>query len=288
MLLNKEIKNIIKTALKEDIGKKDITTVLSIPANVKGRAIIIAKQNSVLCGIELAKEVFRQVDPKLVFRTLKKDGTSLKNKDKIATIRGRLSSILTAERVALNFLYRLSAVSTSTKKFTDTTKGMKVKILDTRKTTPNLRSLEKYAVRVGGGHNHRSSLSAAILIKENHLKAGNYIHKGKLSENKIATLISLMKKKSSLKLEIEVESLGELKGVIKYKPDIIMLDNFSLKNLKAAVIFRNKNFSHVKLEASGGVTLQNVKSIARTGVDFISSGALTHSPQPVDFSLEVD
>jgi nicotinate-nucleotide pyrophosphorylase (carboxylating) len=286
-MVTKEIKRIIKSALKEDIGTKDVTTSLAIPGDLKGQAVIIAKQDCILCGVEIAKEVFSQVDCKLTFKPFKKDGTRLKNNDKVAYISGDLAAILAAERVALNFLYMLSAVATLTKKFIDKTKGLRVKILDTRKTTPNLRSLEKYAVRVGGGSNHRSSLSSAILVKDNHLKAGGYVYKGRLNEKKICLLIDRLRKKTSLKIEIEVENLNEFKGVIKYRPDIIMLDNFSLKDLKVAVKFRNKNFPQVKLEASGGVNLRNVRAIARCGPDFISAGMLTHSPQAVDFSLEI-
>jgi len=277
----------IKAALAEDMVKRDITTLLAIPANLKGKAEIIAKQNSVLCGIAIAKEAFKQLDRKIIFKPRKKDGNLVKAKEKVAIIEGNLRTILNGERVALNFLYLLSAVATTTKKFVNQTKGTNIKIMDTRKTTPNLRSLEKYAVRVGGGWNHRSSLSDAILVKDNHLKAGQCVYKGRLNENKISALIRRMRKKSSLAIEIEVENLAEFKGVIKYKPDVIMLDNFSLKSLKAAVNLRNKNFPKVKLEASGEVTLANVRAIAKTGVDFISSGALTHSSQPVDFSLDI-
>jgi nicotinate-nucleotide pyrophosphorylase (carboxylating) len=195
--------------------------------------------------------------------------------------------VLSAERVALNFLSLLSGIATATKTFVKRIKGTKAKILDTRKTTPNLRDLEKYAVRVGGGFNHRLSLVDAILLKGNHLRAGKFIRKGKLDEERMAKCIAYVKTLPAVKIEIEVETLEEFKKVIKYKPRVVMLDNFKPAQMKEAVRWRNRYFPRVKLEASGGINLKNVRKIAQTGVDFISVGNLTHSPKAIDFSLEI-
>lgn len=288
MSLNKIAKLIIQAALAEDIGKKDITTLTAIDANVKTKAVIIAKENGVLCGIEVAKFAFSQVSKKTAFKPLRKDGCFFKKDEKIATIVGYARDILGAERVALNFLSLLSGVSTATKHFVDKTKGTKAKIMDTRKTTPNLRELEKYAVRTGGGHNHRYSLHEGVIVKDNHLQAGKYLVRGRLDEKKVSELIRSLRKRTSHRIEIEVDTLAQLKGIIKYHPDIIMLDNFSLVNLKKAVNFRNKYFPKIKLDASGGINLKNVKAVARSGVDYISIGMITHSSCAIDFSLDIN
>jgi nicotinate-nucleotide pyrophosphorylase (carboxylating) len=309
MLLNKKIKNIIALALKEDIGKRDITTLFTVAPYTKIEATIIAKEEGVLCGIELAKEVFSykfsynraKENEKVIFKCLKRDGETFQKNEKIAIIKGVARLILTRERVALNFLSLLSGIATLTRKFTEKVRGTSAKIMDTRKTTPALRELEKYAVKIGGGYNHRMNLNETILIKDNHLRAErivyyskSHIHKKKtsfhwrkLDEEKIRKLISKLRALSSTKIEIEVENLKEFKGVIKYKPDIVMLDNFSLPQLKKAVIFRNKHYPQIKLEASGGINLANVGATASTGVDFISVGSITHSPKAIDFSLEI-
>jgi len=286
-MLNKKTKQIIKQALEEDIGKGDITTSLAIPASLRARGVIIAKEGGVLCGVSLARYIFKQVDQRIIFKSFKKDGDIFKKGDKIAVIRGKAKSILTAERVVLNFLSLLSGISTVTRKFVDKVSNTKTKVMDTRKTTPNLRDLEKYAVRIGGGRNHRSSLSEGIMVKDNHLRAGGYVTEGKLNKDKIGALIVHLRKQTSLKIEIEVENLEEFKEVIKHKPDIILLDNFSLKNLKTAIGKRNKHFPGVKLEASGGIKLSNVRDFSCSGIDFISVGMMTHSPQAIDFSLEI-
>ena len=287
MSLNKHIQSVVKSALKEDGCQRDITTALAISSELKGKGVIVAQERGILSGIEVAKTVFKQLSKTIVFKALKKDGSAFKKGDKIAVIQGNLQTILTGERVALNFLSLLSGVTTLTKKFVEKIKGMKVEIKDTRKTIPNLRILEKYAVKAGGGCNHRISLSDGILIKDNHLKAAGYIHQGRLDKKRFGSLITTLKKKSSLKIEIEVENLGELKEVLKYKPDIIMLDNFSVKNLKSAVRFRNKYYSKIKLEASGGVNLKNIRAVASSGVDHISIGMITDSPKVIDFSLDI-
>lgn len=287
MLLTKEIKLIIKRALQEDIGREDITTLFAIPYHFKTEGIIIAKEPGVLCGMAVARAAFKERDENIVFTAFKKDGDILKANDIIVKIKGDARSVLAAERVALNFLSLLSGVSTATKKFVDKIKGTRARILDTRKTTPNLRVLEKYAVRVGGGSNHRKALSDAILVKDNHLRAGKFIVNGKVDRIRLERSVSYLKKVSSVKVEIEVETLDEFESVIRHRPDIIMLDNFAVNNMKAAVKFRDRYYPKVKLEASGGVNFDNVRQIAQTGVDFISIGRITHSAAAVDFSLEI-
>lgn len=285
--MEKEIKQIVQKALKEDIGKKDITTTIALPSFSKGEAVILAKDSGILCGINIAAEIFKSRDKQSLFKPLKKEGGRFKPGDKIAYIRGDARKILTLERVALNFLSLLSGISTLTAKFVEKVEGTGVKILDTRKTTPTLRWLEKYAVKIGGGYNHRQNLTQGIIIKDNHFKAGKFIHQGKIDENKFAALIAKFKKDVPLKIEVEVETLEELKGVIKYNPAVVMLDNFPLAQLKKAVILKNKCFPKVLIEASGGVSLKNVKKIAMAGVDFISIGSITHSSAAIDFSLEI-
>ncbi len=287
MSLNKHIQSVVKSALREDSCQRDITTAFAIPSKLKGKGVIVAQEKGILSGVEVAKAVFKQLNEGIVFKTLKKDGTAFKKGDEIALIQGSLQTILAGERVALNFLSLLSGVTTLTKKFVEKVKGTRVEIKDTRKTIPNLRILEKYAVGVGGGYNHRTSLSDGIIVKDNHLKAAGYIRRGRLDRKRFGSLVAALKKKSSLKFEVEVESLGELKEVLKYKPDIIMLDNFSVKNLKSAVSLRNKYYPKTKLEASGGVNLKNVRAVAGSGVDHISIGMITDSPEVIDFSLDV-
>jgi nicotinate-nucleotide pyrophosphorylase (carboxylating) len=174
-----------------------------------------------------------------------------------------------------------------TRKFVDKTKGTKAKILDTRKTTPNLRILEKYAVKTGGGLNHRQTLVDAILIKDNHLRAGRFLNQGKLDEERLGKCIRHLRNLPTVKIEIEVETLDEFKAILKYKPHVVMLDNFIPSQIREAVKFRNQHFPKIKLEASGGISMENVKEIAEAGVDFISIGSLTHSPKAIDFSLEI-
>jgi len=287
MSLNKQIQLLVKNSLKEDSCHSDITTICAIPSKLKGTGIIVAQEKGTLAGIEVAKEVFKQINKNVTFKALKKDGNSFKKGDSIAIISGSLQTILTGERVALNFLSLLSGVSTITKKFVEKVKGIKVEIKDTRKTIPNLRILEKYAVRAGGGYNHRNSLSEGIIVKDNHLKAVGYIHRGHLDKKRFANLMDTLKKKSSLAIEVEVESLREFKEVLKYKPSIIMLDNFSVSNLKKAVCFRNKYYPRIKLEASGGVNLKNIRAVASSGVDHVSIGMITDSPEVIDFSLDI-
>ncbi|MBI5874678.1 MAG: carboxylating nicotinate-nucleotide diphosphorylase [Deltaproteobacteria bacterium] len=288
-LSRNKIQNIIKTALLEDIGTGDLTTNAIIPSphpspargEVVGAAVIIAKENLIVSGLFAAKEVFMQLDKKAVFKPLVKDGEKIKKGQCIAEIKGSLKTLLTGERVALNFLQRLSGIATLTHQFAAKVKGYDVKILDTRKTTPGLRILEKYAVRCGGGFNHRFGLYDAILIKDNHIAAAHGI------KNAIALA---RKNAPNKKIEVEVKNFKELKEAVECRVDIIMLDNMTISQMKKAVslILATCNLQLATLiEASGGVNLKNVREIAKTGVDFISVGALTHSARAVDISMEI-
>ncbi|MFA6357336.1 MAG: carboxylating nicotinate-nucleotide diphosphorylase [Candidatus Omnitrophota bacterium] len=268
----KELQAVIKQALIEDIGRGDITTELTIPGNKIIQVEIIAKENFLLCGIDVAREVFKAVDPKIKFEKKAKEGRGVKDKETIAIISGKASSILRAERVALNLLSLMSGIATKTRQFVKRIEPFKTKITDTRKTFPGLRILQKYAVRIGGGYSHRVRLDEMLLIKDNHLKIlGGYFN-----------LPSVPK---GYKIEIETQNLVEFKHALRFNPDIIMLDNMKIKDIKKAITERGKRT--IKLEASGGIKLNNIKKYAATGVDIISVGELTHSVKSVDISLEV-
>lgn len=265
-------KKAIAAALIEDKVTRDITSRLWISPRQSAKAVVIAKEEGIACGFDTVREVFRQADKSLKFKLYCQDGQPLKPGQKVALIQGKARSILSAERTALNFLSFASGTATLTHKFVAKLKGLKVKLLDTRKTIPGLRQLQKYAVLCGGGHNHRGSLAQAILVKDNHLK--------------IAGLKGSFRKKT-VKTEIEIDKLSQFMTVAAYKPDVIMLDNFPLKDLKETVRIRNRQFPRIKLEASGGINLKNIREVAKTGVDFISAGVLTHSAKAIDFSLEI-
>lgn len=277
-LSSSKIKNIIKTALEEDIGTGDLTANAVLKAGIKGTAEIIAKENFVVAGLPIAEEVFRQIDKKIVFKSLVKDGEKIKKGQRVAEVKGNLKTLLTGERVALNFLQRLSGIATLTYQFVEKVKGCDVKILDTRKTTPGLRVLEKYAVRCGGGFNHRFGLYDEILIKDNHIAAAGGI------KNAISQVRKSYPKK---KVEVEVKNFKELKEAVDAKVNIIMLDNMKPSQMKKAVSFMLALQPPTLIEASGGINLKNVREIANTGVDFISIGALTHSARAVDMSMEI-
>lgn len=287
MRLNREAKRVIKEALREDIGREDITTLFTIPVHTKTRAVIIAKEKGVLCGVDIVKAVFNEIRGKVRYHSLKSDGHTCRRDEKIIEISGDARTILAGERVALNFLSMLSGVASTTRAFVEATRGTHARILDTRKTTPTLRYFEKYAVRTGGGYNHRKSLGEAILVKDNHLRAGKFLQHGRLDAARMKHCIKCLRALPNTQIEIEVETLDELSAVIQHKPDIVMLDNFEISQMRKAVKFRNKNFPGVKLEASGGVNLKTVRRIALTGVDFISIGSITHSARAIDFSLEI-
>ncbi|MEK6563801.1 MAG: carboxylating nicotinate-nucleotide diphosphorylase [Candidatus Omnitrophota bacterium] len=279
--------DLIRSALKEDIGSGDITTELLIPKNKAIQAVIILKEKAVLAGLEIAQKVFKAIDRNIQFKACSADGSQEKPGKIIAKIQGRANSILSGERTALNFLSHLSGIATVTRSFVDQVKPYKARIMDTRKTIPGLRELEKYAVALGGGHNHRIGLWDAVLVKDNHiavLKAGS---KG-INIKDIACLVK-ENKPQGMKADIEVRNLKEFQEVLKIPPDIIMLDNMDISRIKKAVAMRDAkcNRQKVKIEVSGGVRLSNVMAIAKAGVDIISIGALTHSAKAVDMSLEV-
>ncbi|MCD6539530.1 MAG: carboxylating nicotinate-nucleotide diphosphorylase [Candidatus Omnitrophica bacterium] len=283
----RRVKEIIQRALEEDIGKEDITTLYTIPSFLRVKAKLIAKEGLILCGIDIFRQVFKALDRNIKFKSLKKDGSKVKKGEVLAVLEGKASAILKGERTALNFLSHLSGIASETHRFLNKVKKYKVKILDTRKTIPGLRSLEKYAVRVGGGLNHRQGLWDGIIIKENHLLSLGIKGRNKFDFLKLAGLIKNIKKAVGKKVEVEVENLREFKYVCECRPDIILLDNFSPQQVKRAVLFRNEYFPEIKLEVSGGIDESNIIKFARFQVDFISLGVLTHSSPAKDISLEV-
>ena len=273
---------LIDRALAEDVGAGDVTTESLVPEDLSAKALLISKEAGVLAGVDVALAVFSRVDPELEVTALLKDGARLGGGegDVVAEIEGRAASILTAERTALNFAQRLSGVSTETSRYVDAVDGLDVRILDTRKTTPGLRLLEKYAVRIGGGHNHRRGLDDGVLIKDNHIHALEGLGVG-LSQviERAGAAVS-----HTLRIEIEVEDLGQLREALSAGADAILLDNMTLEDMAAAVeLARGKAL----LEASGGITLDNVREVAATGVDLISVGALTHSVRSLDLGLDM-
>jgi len=268
--------DIVRRALKEDLASGDITTRLLFPKAVKAKAVIQAKQEGIVAGLPVVKMVFERVDPKLRCKPIVREGARVKPGTIVAHLHGDGRSILKGERVALNFLQHLSGIATLTAQFVEAVKGTKTKILDTRKTTPGLRVLEKYAVRMGGGQNHRMNLSDGLLIKDNHIALAGSLKKA----------VHLAKKNMprGFKVEVEATNLREVEHAVASKADIILLDNMTVSQLKEAVM-RTEN--RALTEASGGINLKNVFQIASAGVDFISIGALTHSAPALDFSLEL-
>jgi len=279
-LSEEQLDSIIDRALAEDISRGDITSEALLPPGLQGKAAIRVKAKGVLAGGEVARRVFLRVDPSLKIELLKKDGARVKPGDILATISGTVMGILKAERVALNFLQRLSGIATETAQFVARAQGLPVTILDTRKTTPGLRLLEKYAVRTGGGQNHRLDLSDGILIKDTHLAALRALGMD------LPGIITRAKRNAPhhLKVEIEVSTVEEAVEAAAAGADIIMLDNMSPEEMRRAASLAPAG---VKLEASGGITLKNIGAAARSGVDFISIGALTHSPRALDISLTI-
>lgn len=282
------VKSLIKKALREDQAANDKTTLYAIEKSLTGRAAIFASEPGILCGIDIAKQVFKEVDSKLKVHLLLSDKGGFTRQEKILIVSGRLQSILKAERVALNFLSLLSGIATTTAFFAEKAKKNKVLIKDTRKTTPGLRELEKYAVRTGGGKNHRMDLSKGIMLKDNHLRAAGIIDSGgKINKLKLNQLWRKLRSQTRLPVIVETESFLEFKEVIKLGPEVIILDNFSYSAIAKAVAYRNANFPKTKLEASGRVTLKTIAAISLTGVDSVSIGSITHSPKALDFSLEI-
>lgn len=268
-------RDIVARALAEDMGSGDCTTE-SIFAGEEGRACIVAKDAGILAGLPVAAEVFAQVDSKIFFRSTFKDGDRIEAGHHVAMLEGPLTGILMGERVALNFLQRLSGIATATRAAVEKIAGTRAKITDTRKTTPGLRLLEKYAVHVGGGVNHRLSLADMVLIKDNHIRGAGSIREA----------VSRVRRHAGfpLKIEVEVETLEEVQEALECGVDIIMLDNMPLNRMAEAIRLIN---GRALVEASGGLTLELLPKVAATGVDLISLGYLTHSSPPLDFSLNL-
>lgn len=276
-----EIRRAVRAALAEDIGSGDATTLATIPANAKSFAHMNARENLVIAGIEFAEIAFRELSPKIKIEKIARDGQKISAGKTLLKISGSTRAILSAERVALNFVQRLSGIATLTSQFVEVVRGTNAKILDTRKTTPGWRRFEKYAVACGGGKNHRLGLFDMILIKDNHLAA---LQNEK--PNAIAASISRARGKfPKLKIEVEADTLQQVEQAVNARADFILLDNMDLKQLRQAVKVVN---GRAKTEASGGVNLKTVRAIAQTGVDFISVGALTHSARAVDIGLDFE
>jgi len=274
--ITRDLRERLKRALAEDIGRGDVTTRAVIPAPAYGRAVIIARKRGVVCGLPVVEEVFRLADRLLETTRLCREGDRVASGDEVFEVRGDLASILTAERVALNFLQRLSGVATLTARFVEAVGDSPTKILDTRKTTPLWRDLEKYAVRVGGGENHRFGLYDMILIKNNHADAA-----GGLAEA-IRRVKRARRGAKPLVLAAEARNLDEVRAAVAEKVDIILLDNFNIRQIRRALAEIPEG---ILTEASGGMTPQRVRRLARLGLDRISVGALTHSAPALDFSL---
>jgi len=271
---------IVEFALGEDTSLGDVTSELTVPADRAASGVLLAKSDGVISGLAVVREVFRQVDPTVQFEPLLSDGDRVRRGERLALISGQARSILKGERVALNFLQRLSGVATATAGYVEATYGTEARIIDTRKTTPGMRMLEKAAVRHGGGHNHRIGLGDGILIKDNHLAAIG-------GPQRIATAVRAARSGAAhtLRVEVEVTSLAELEQALAVRPDTILLDNMSIDEMREAVRI---TAARALLEASGGITLESVRDVALTGVNLISVGALTHSSKALDISLEID
>ena len=274
-----EIKNFVKLSIEEDVKQGDHSTLSCIPKNKLGSAKLLVKENGIISGIEIAKEIFKTYDNSIEFIANLKDGEKVKIGDIAFTVHGSSRTLLTIERLVLNVMQRMSAISTLTDKFVQELKGFKTKVLDTRKTTPLNRFLEKQAVKIGGGHNHRFGLYDMIMLKDNHIDFAGGIKKAIIKANDYIDAGNL-----NLKIEIETRNLQELKEVLKCGGvDRIMLDNFTFDDLKLAVELINGRFES---EASGGINLKTIKDYALSGVDYISVGALTHSIKNMDLSLK--
>ncbi len=272
---------IIRRALSEDVGTGDVTTLATMSPDLMADALLVAREPLVVCGLPVAEAVFKEVSAKIEIERLAEDGQHAHRKQTLLRLRGPAGAMLTAERVALNFVQRLSGVATITSRFVELVAGTKARILDTRKTTPGLRQLEKYAVACGGGTNHRVGLYDRVLIKDNHLAALRLE-----PPNAIAAAVRRAREKyPKLEVEVEADTLEQVEQALMAKADVILLDNMSNEDLRAAVWLVN---GRARTEASGGVSLMTVRAIAETGVDFISVGALTHAARAMDVALDFD
>lgn len=262
----------IKAFLKEDIGRGDVTTDAIVPEDHVSKADIIAKADGVMAGHIFARKVFNALDRNIHYEELKQDGEQVSQGDILTVIAGKSRAILTGERVALNLLQRLSGIATLTRSFVDAVEGTGVKILDTRKTSPGLREMEKYAVKMGGGHNHRLNLSEMALIKENHIAIAGSVREA----------VRRVRSQSTVPVEVEVKNMEELKEAVEEGVDRIMVDNWDIESINHAVSLVNKK---IPLEVSGNMTLEKAREVAKTGIDFISVGAITHSFKSLDMTL---
>jgi nicotinate-nucleotide pyrophosphorylase (carboxylating) len=277
--MKSQIVDPIDVALREDIGAGDVTTDFFIDKNQSAIARIVVRERAILAGAETAAEVFRRIDPAIEISIGQKDGAEINIGESVIEIRGSARSILKAERVALNFLQRLSGIATMARKFVEAAANEYVKILDTRKTTPGLRALEKAAVVAGGGVNHRFGLFDMVMLKDNHLATS-------AGFDSFATAVKKFREThSNIQIEVEADTLEQVRALLEIEGiDVILLDNMKPAQIREAIALGK---GKVKFEASGGVTLKNIRQIAATGVDYISIGALTHSPRAIDFSLEL-
>ena len=265
---------LVLAALAEDVGAGDVTTDATVSADAVGTAALLLKEPGVVCGLGPAEAVFRNLDPDLHFEALVEDGAVVDGTTAVAVVAGPLRAILTGERTALNFLGRLSGIATLTRRYVDAVAGTGVAILDTRKTTPGLRLLEKHAVACGGGRNHRFGLDDGVLVKDNHLRAAGSLR----------AAVERVRAATPLPVQVECDTLAQVAEALAANVDAILLDNMTAEELvAAAALVRGR----ARLEASGGITLENVRAIAETGVDEISIGALTHSARSLDVSLEL-
>jgi nicotinate-nucleotide pyrophosphorylase (carboxylating) len=269
------IQKLIQDALAEDLGPGDITTDAIISETSTSSAVMLAKQELVLAGLDICREVFHALDPKIQFSPLAKDGDRIQAGTELAKLSGSTRALLKAERTALNLLQHMSGIATLTAKYVEQVKGLKAEVLDTRKTLPGLRELEKYAVQMGGGRNHRMGLYDMILIKDNHIKAAGSLAKA---------VERAREKAGKLKIEVETRNLDEVREALAAHADIIMLDNMPLDLMREAV---KLIAGRAVTEASGNVTLDTIRAIAETGVDLISSGSLTHSAPAADISMKI-
>ncbi len=273
------IDELIKQALSEDIGDGDHSSLATIPKNSNGKAQLLVKEAGIISGIDIARKVFHFVDSHIQFEQFIDEGSKVEPGDIVFLVSGKSTSLLTAERLALNYMQRMSGIATKTRFYVDLLKGLNTKVLDTRKTTPLMRQMEKYAVKTGGGENHRFGLYDMIMIKDNHIDFA-----GGISKAIDATHVYLKKKSKNLKIEIEVRDFDELQQVLDHgQVDRIMLDNFTPDEIRKALLMINGKY---ETEASGGITEQSIRSYAETGVDYISVGALTHHIRSLDMSLK--
>ncbi len=271
------VHRLIALALEEDLGRGDLTSEALIPVSLRAEGELLVKAEGVIAGMEVAEAVFHAVDPEVSWEALVEDGAAVHPGQVIARVRGRARAILAAERTALNFLQRLSGIATLTARFVAALQGTRARLVDTRKTTPGWRYLEKMAVRAGGGHNHRADLGSGILIKDNHLA---------LSGNDVASAVRAARAAAPhpLRIEVEVTSLEGVRAALEAGAEAILLDNMPLERMREAVALVA---GRALLEASGGITLETVRAVAETGVDLISCGAITHSARALDISLEI-